>query len=109
MLLEEPIAPDESAAVRKVKHFYESCVDVRTIENRTETPLLEVSLWTVDTTVLSLLSISLSSSTFNSSTHHLLLSLFLPLMKLLDRDFGGWALIGRQNDKWSAMDWVSEM
>lgn len=59
VLLETPISPDESAAIRKVqiggksyyltltvlqvKHFYASCTDVKTIENRTEQPLLAVS------------------------------------------------------------------
>lgn len=42
MLLESPVAPDEGEAIRKVKYFYMSCVDVKTIENRMEMPLLNL-------------------------------------------------------------------
>ena len=68
MLLESPIGPDDSYAIRQVKSFYVSCVDVKTIEKRAETPLLQ----------------------------------------LLDRDFGGWSLIGRESEKLASMDWVCD-
>lgn len=32
-----------------------------------------------------------------------------PLLKLLDSVFGGWDLIGRHNDVYASMDWVSRV
>lgn len=66
VLLEEPITTADSEAIRKVKNFYISCVDLKLIERRGERPLLD----------------------------------------LLDNEFGGWSLIGRETEKLSSMDWV---